>query len=148
MALYEELGVDAKHLDTDDGSTRAWRLADTIYVTRHVGTMTCDHAEVIITYAELMMSRRAGKLDVFHDWLDMTGYTSDCRKRLTEWSIAHLDVYGQIHIALRSKLVAMGVQVANIALGGAINVHPDRAAVHAALCASLREAPGSMLRDT
>jgi hypothetical protein len=133
MALFEELGTDRVELDTPSGRVRFWALTPALYVSRVTGHMQDEHAEAFVEYAEERLLRTAGKLSVFHDWMGMTGYESSCRQRLTSWSLAHLDRYDEVHIAQKSKLVAMGVQVANIALGGKISVHTSLVRMEAEL---------------
>ena len=58
----------------------------------------------------------------FHDWLAMSNYDSACRIDLTQWILAHRK-QSIVHIALGSRLVAMGVSVANLALGNALKVY-------------------------
>jgi len=89
--------------------------------------------DLFLSYSEERIRLASGKLTVFHDWLDMTGYDSSCRKRITDWTVRHLSSYAEVHVALRSKLVAMGVQVANIALGGLVKTHKSRASLEAAV---------------
>lgn len=133
MALFEELGRDLQEVTTGGGTARLWWLTPTIYVTQVSGQMGEKHADLFERFAEERIRNAPGKVNVFHDWLGMTGYESRCRQRLTRWSLEHLDAYGEVHLALRSKLVAMGVQVANIALGGKIRVHGSRATLEAEL---------------
>ncbi len=62
---------------------------------------------------------------VYHDWSEMTGYDSFVRQRLTSWTAVQ-QAAGQlkgIDILVRARIVATGVQVASIILGGAIKSH-------------------------
>jgi hypothetical protein len=58
----------------------------------------------------------------FFDWSEMTGYSSDARKRLTEWKNQHEHVTS--HLLVKSAIVAMGVNMANRVLGGSLDVTP------------------------
>ena len=62
--------------------------------------------------------------------------------------LANLAAYDEVHIALRSKIVAMGMQVANIRLGGKIHVHLLRARLEADLKRVLRASGGSLPAET
>jgi hypothetical protein len=95
------------------------------------------HADLFLRFSQERVAAKPGALYAFHDWLDMTGYDSVCRTRLTEWSVRNLDAFAEVHIGIRSKLVAMAVQVANIALRGLITVHPGKVQLEAALHACL-----------
>ena len=139
MALLEELGTDAKIVQTDRGTIRAFVLSPTTYVTIVTGHMEDAHADMLLAFGDQRVRNARGqKLRVFHDWVEMTGYESRCRQRLTSWSVEHLSAFGEVHLALRSKIVAMGVQVANIALGGFIRTYTDRAAVEMELRRAMR----------
>jgi len=70
---------------------------------------------------------------VFNDWWDMTGYDSESRIALTQWMLGVRKKLSAGHVLLQSKIVAMGVSVANLALGGVLTVHTNRAQFEAAL---------------
>jgi hypothetical protein len=74
----------------------------------------------------------------FHDWLDMTGYDSASRIDLTSWVLKNR-AKSRLCIGLRSKLVAMGVSVANLALGNMIETFSSSAQLEAALAEALRK---------
>lgn len=141
MALLEEQGFDLKEVTTARGVARLWTLTPTIYVTQVRGHVDEAHAGLFEVYGQRRVDRAQGQtLTVFHDWLEMTGYESVARQRMTSWSMDHLKQFGEVHLALRSKLVAMGVQVANIALRGLITVHNSRAPMEAILSARVGQA--------
>jgi len=84
---------------------------------------------------------------IFNDWWELTGYDSDARLKLTDWIFW---IRGKIigsHILVRSKIVSMGVSIANLALGGMLTVYTDRSeftlAYHKAMrhSASVRPPP-------
>jgi len=82
---------------------------------------------------------------IFNDWWELTGYDSDARLKLTDWIFW---VRGKIvgsHVLVRSKIVSMGVSIANLALGGMLTVYTDRQeftlAYHRALRKSGRVPP-------
>jgi hypothetical protein len=147
MALGEDRALDRRCAEQSTGSVEVWALSSHIYVTRCVGNMGDPHADLTIEYAEEMKRRAHGHgLIVFHDWLRMTGYAPGCRKRLTAWSLANLSCYASVHMALESKIVAMGVSVANLALGGIITTHSDLASLEAKFNAVFtRNPPGSSM---
>jgi hypothetical protein len=123
-----------------------WTLAPTVYVTQVEGHMDESHAALFESYGAARIAGSSKPLCVFHDWLEMTGYDSLCRKRMTEWSVARLSSYGEVHIAVRSKLVAMGIQVANIALRGLMRAYGDRVALEVELRRVLRTERRETLR--
>ena len=147
MALLEESGTDRREVRTERGAGRAFVLSPLVYVTVVSGHMEPPVAELLVSYGNERMRRAAGKkLYVFHDWLDMTGYESSCRQRLTTWSGENRAAVAEVHLAQRSKIVAMGVQVANLALGGMIRTHSDRASLEADIRRVLRDTGAAAIR--
>lgn len=123
MYLFEDRAVVRDELVTKTGVARVWALSDTIYVSCITGYVADEHAEFFARFGDDRLRRTHGKLSLFHNWMGMTGYDSRCRQRMTKWSLDRLARFDEVHIAQRSRLVAMGIQVANIALGGKIRMH-------------------------
>lgn len=146
MALFRQQGEDFQEHASTRGTTRMWTLAPTVYVTQVEGHMDLSHAEFFERYGAARIAASPRPLCVFHDWLEMTGYDAPCRKRMTEWSVARLSSYREVHIGVRSKLVAMGIQVANIALRGLMHAHGNRAALEVELRRVLRTERRDSLR--
>lgn len=72
------------------------------------------------------------RLHLFCDWAEMTGYESEVRAAFTSWAGANRNRV-TFHLLVGSKLVAMGVSVANLALGGILIGYASRAAFDATL---------------
>jgi hypothetical protein len=70
----------------------------------------------------------------------MTSYDTDLRTELTAALARERKCIGCLHVLVRSKIVAMGVSVANLALGGIITIHGSAPSFHAALQAALTKA--------
>lgn len=100
------------------------------------GFMTRDMAQLIIDCAEPLYAR-PGRVHGFHNWLAMDNYESVCRVELTAWVLSHRE-QSTLHIGLRSRMVAMGVAVANLALGSLIQVHNEPKQLEAALISVLK----------
>lgn len=79
---------------------------------------------------------------VFNDWWEMTGYDSDARIQLTEWTLKNRKRMSAAHVLTQSKIVAMGVTVANLGLGGSLAVYTDRVKFEAALQSCVMNAQG------
>jgi hypothetical protein len=124
--LLRERAIDPVSIEDEDGVAELWMLTPTLYCTRVVGNMSPAHGQLFVEYGERMVERGPGELRVFHDWFEMTGYETSARKQLTDWSVANRKHYREVHIGLRSKIVAMGINVANIPLGGLIRAHGSR----------------------
>lgn len=80
-----------------------------------------------------------GTIALFSDFASMTAYTSAGRFELTEWSKKHWPKLRSSHILVASKLVAMGVSVASIALPG-LRSYTERSRFEAALVAEIEHA--------
>lgn len=74
----------------------------------------CDHA----------VSR--GPAWFFNDWELLEHYTTRGRLEITQWALRHRARIVESHVLVRSRLVAMGVGVANLALGGIYRTHRRR----------------------
>jgi hypothetical protein len=138
MVLRREDGTDFRECNTASGKIRVWTLAKNLYVTQGEGHMQDDHAAFLEVYGGERLKQAGGKIYIFHDWMEMTGYDSQTRYRLTKWSAEYRASYEEVHLAVRSRIVAMGVQVANIALGGFMRVHTGIAGLELELARVLR----------
>lgn len=128
------------------GALRVWRQPGArIYSTRVVGYLSVGLARHIIDYVDPLFE--GGRVLGFHDWFLMTGYDSQSRTQLTEWSLRRSKL-AQINIGTRAKLVTMGVTVAALALGEHVlrrfgTEHDLEAAYAEALLASRAGRPGA-----
>jgi hypothetical protein len=75
----------------------------------------------------------------FHNWLGMQNYETACRVELTEWVFRHRS-QSIFHIGVASRMVAMGVAVANLALGNLLHVHNSVSGLESALARILNRA--------
>ncbi len=129
MVLRREEGTDFAECVTPAGALRAWVLAPDVYATQGSGHMRDDHFEFIRAYGEERIKRCGGKLYVFHDWMEMSGFDSSSRVKLTTWSVAHRSFFQEAHLAVRSRIIVLGVQVANLAVGGFMRAHSGTASL-------------------
>jgi hypothetical protein len=131
---------EAKYLTGPRGRIWVWRISPNAYASEVDGHLETAMADLIIAVATPLYAN--GPVAGFHNWVAMTGYESTCRTRLTQWVLQHRPD-SKLYIALRSKLVAMGVSVANLALGNMIQTFSNEADLEAALGAFLRERAGA-----
>lgn len=103
---------------------------------RAEGYAEADVVGLILEHRDRMI-RECGSIALFDDLELMTGYHSAVRIGLTEWSRLNKPRISAFHILTRSKLTAMGVTVANVALGGHICAHARRESFEDALDAEL-----------
>lgn len=83
------------------------------------------------------MKREAGRLHLFFDAEHLTNYDSALRTSLTAGFFSGRDRLQEFQVLLGSKIVAMGVSVANLALGGIVSVTNDRQSFRSALDGTL-----------
>lgn len=108
------------------------RPAPHVELVRGEGHATGEIVDAILEQRDHILAE-VGHIALFDDLELMTGYDSGVRVRLTEWSKEHRTRISAFHILTRSKLAAMGVTVANLALGGSIRAHVRREAFERAL---------------
>jgi hypothetical protein len=79
------------------------------------------------------ITARAERPELFFEMAEMVNYDSTLRTQLTNHFAQNRSKIASLHVFTRSRLVAMGVSVANLALGRIITVHPHAAAFYEAL---------------
>ena len=130
VSLRASLARDVQSLRGARGHLSVWRVAPGVYASEVTGHLDVQLAQRIIDFAEPLYA--LGSVAGFHDWFEMTGYDSQSRIVLTRWVLSHR-AQSRLFIGVRSKLVAMGVSVANLALGNLIEVHASMAPLECAL---------------
>ena len=128
-------GRDALNVSNSRGDIWVWRLSPLVYASRVTGYLDPSMAKLIIDVANPLYDN--GVVSGFHDWFEMTAYHSQARIDLTNWVLSHRR--SKLFIGVKSKIVAMGVSVANLALGSAIQIYSSPAPLEAALTEALRE---------
>jgi hypothetical protein len=102
-----------------------WSPAPTLLVAHVVGHGLGDFATPLNEEFDRAATGGA-RVHVFIDLERMPGYDSPLRIRCTEHFRARLDSFASFHIFVPSRVVAMGVAVANVALRGIVTVHATR----------------------
>ena len=140
--LVPNLG-SPRHVQTTSRATlTTWFPARTVALHRVVGHADLPIATLIAAHLEEHMAMTKAPVTIFDDFDEVTGYDSDTRLRMTEWTRDNDSVVSGVHILFRSKLVAMGVSVANLALQGSIRSYDDGSKFYKALAAA--SAPSSL----
>lgn len=107
-----------------------------VVVVELVGLAAQPSAAVI--EKELDAAFSAGNaLQVFWELGELVNYHSDVRVCSTRVLLCHRERFEALHAYCTSKIVAMGVSVANLALGGIAHVHKERASFDRALDAAI-----------
>jgi hypothetical protein len=115
-----------------------WEPCSHILVAQMVGHVTEDLAAPYIARI-VTLAATSMRFEVFIDSQDVAGYDPGFRVKTTANARAHQPHTKGYTILFSSKLVAMGVAVANLALGGIIETYSDRAQFIATLDGALRE---------
>ncbi len=106
-----------------EGHTVVERLAPRIVLFRSLGHYS-DELELFArsrnaaVLDELRMSTCDPALQVFCDWAGMTSYSAGARTRSTSFVIERRKQLALVCILFRTPVVAIGIRVANMLLGG------------------------------
>jgi hypothetical protein len=100
--------------------------------------------ETVVPFVEASVNRvlAAGVVpDIYVDLEHMTGYDSAYRIAITKWGNTVRDRCGKWMMLTRSRLVAMGVAVSNMATGGTLEATTKRTEFDVEVAASIRRGP-------
>jgi hypothetical protein len=78
----------------------------------------------IFEWTDLTLAR--GRGHIFHDFESMSSYAPAARQALTEYAERKAMLIDSVNVLFSSRLVAMGVAVANMVLGGALRTFGTR----------------------
>ena len=123
MTTTDELGP--VRYDDPRGSLEVLRVDERTSIFVAKGHLTPVLADAMAT--EGLRIAQAGRAVALHDWSAVTGYDTETRQRSTAFMLEHRRSFDHVVIYLSSALVAMGVNVANIGLGGFLHATADRA---------------------
>jgi hypothetical protein len=91
----------------------------TARITGHGDRLLIPH---IVARMETVV-RQAERIRALYDVWDMASYDSELRTELTRWFLEHRSHLDAIEVVARSKIVLMGISVANLALGGIVRTY-------------------------
>lgn len=108
----------------DRGTTRIdWTRRGAVRITV-VGHGCADYSPPCMRRWDAAL-KQADQAAVLIDFWDMPTYDSGMRVQMTDWGKKHRSDT-KYYVCTKSKLVLMGLSVANLALGGILNVHEKR----------------------
>jgi hypothetical protein len=113
-----------------------------VVVFTYEGHMTAD----VVPFIERTFDRvlaQGVRPDMFVDVERMTGYDSDYRQAVSRWGARVQRQCGEHHFFVRSRLVAMGIAVSNLAAGGKLQATTKRAEFEAALARCIARHSGA-----
>jgi hypothetical protein len=106
-----------------------------VVVVRFTGHVSADLVPGVVDSLE--RAQRGTPIDYFFDAWELHSYDSQLRTRLTSWFAANRKSVRSLHTVTKSKIVKMGIGVANVVLGFIID-HADRASFDRALALCAR----------
>lgn len=129
LAAMARAGLAPRELRNEQGSVSLTAPAPGVLVARFDGKVSSDLVPGILAYLEQLPP---GPTDFFYDAWDMQAYDSLLRTELTSWHLRRRADTRSLHTVTRSKIVRMGISVANLALG-IITAHEDRSSFDRAI---------------
>lgn len=136
--LAEHQGHDYDEFDDGRGKVRLWQHARHFAVFESSGSISQPHAEFIIAYHARHIEAFPRPWFTFGNWMTLLAYTPDTRRILTEWQ--RVQRYDGLYVAHNSRLLAMGLSVANGVLENSVQIVPSEEALDDALIAVRKRA--------
>lgn len=126
--------AEKTRLADERGSLEITAPSPGVLLVRFDGHARAPIADAIIRALDTAIAAH-GTVTVFDDWYSATGYDSAVRLKLTEWTRRNAAELRGTHVLVGSRLIAMGLSVASLALGKHFHTYSDRAIFEAALAA-------------
>jgi hypothetical protein len=131
--------AQAQTVESERGSVRMWHPARTVFVNQISGIITEAIARAINALGQRIIAED-GRIIVFQDWDEVTGYDRQARVEFTRVA-SQLRRYTEAsHFLVRSRIVTMGIQIVNVVLGN-LTVQPNRRAMEEMIRATVRARP-------
>lgn len=111
-------------------------MSPRVVLTRLTGQLDVEVADAFMSSLEDWMRLGGEGLEAFHDWEGVEDYQSEARSLLTPWSTARQKSFSSVHVLVRGRAVAWGLQIVNAILGGLMTIHHDRREFDRALARS------------
>lgn len=119
--------IEEQHVPAPRGTVTWWSPAPSIFCTRVEGHLQLPMPDVFIgAFVRVRDATPGARVKTFHDWQKVTGYDSAARLRYVEMSKPLMGDVDTIEALVQSRILAMGFEVARIALGSALRGTFDR----------------------
>jgi len=119
-----------------------WLAAPTVLVWKYRGYSDAAYLPFIAMVYDRTLANLRGRTAMFVDCELQTGYDSDFRRGLVAWTNRMLPLPSTYCLFVKSRLVAMGISLARLAVGGPaqhVEVVTSRDAYRAKLEAAVRQ---------
>jgi len=127
---------------SERGELAMWLAAPTVLVFKYRGYSDAGYLPFIAMVYDRTLANLRGRTAIFADCELQTGYDSDFRRGLVAWSKRMLPLPSIYCLFVKSRLVAMGIALARLAMGGTAQhaeVVTTREAYRAKLEAAVRQ---------
>jgi hypothetical protein len=125
-----------EELRDERGAIRFWRPAHDVLVSIVVGHLSHKAGLRIIYWLDTILINDT-QVRQWHNWHEMKSFDVASQRDLTAWHVKNRKAVRDLNIICQSQLVLMGVRVANVALGGLIQVYKEPRMFEDALDVSL-----------
>lgn len=129
------LGTPIGSLASARGNVNIWRPGTGLLVTRVTGYLSTDGAREIASSFRRQLAEDSWSVG-FHEWGLMEDYDSEARVLLTRAVYEQISSVKAAHFLVRSRIVAFGVQAANIVLRR-LTLHETEGSFHRELSGAL-----------
>jgi hypothetical protein len=130
--------VESTRLADERGSLEITSPSPGVLLVRFVGHARSPIADAIILALDAAVAAH-GSVTVFDDWYGATGYDSAVRLKLTDWTRRNAAALRGTHVLVGSRLIAMGLSVASLALGKDFHTYSNRVVFEAVLAATAKQ---------
>jgi hypothetical protein len=130
---------------TARGELKMWLAAPTVMVFKYRGHSDASYVDFLEQVVDDVFAN-TNELHFLVDCDDQTGFDAHFRKRIVEWA-SRLEPRTLTYCLLvRSRVVAFGIAVANLLVGGKTKVVSDRSAFASQLELAVRRSTASVER--
>jgi hypothetical protein len=119
--------ANAETVVSPGGTVRIWHPAPTVFVSQVEGSLTEQGARALCVAGRRIIASDE-RLIVFQDWEGATNYERGARTELTKMALDLRKSVDASYFLLRARILALGVQLANVVLGN-LRVLPTRTAM-------------------
>ncbi len=116
---------NAEQHDNAQTHARVWAPAPGMLVTRARGLGTLAAIRWYTARADRLMAGGQPLRAVFHHWREITSFEPEARSYLRGWAAQRSSSLGEAHYLVSSKLLAMAISTAALALGRNLRAHTD-----------------------
>jgi hypothetical protein len=123
---------------TERGELRIWLAAPSVAVFKYKGHADASYVDFLEGVIEELFGSQSG-LHFLVDCEEQTGFDAGFRRRITEWGKRYEPRTRTYCLFVRSRLVAFGISLAGVIVGGKTQVCTTRTAFRSKLEGAVRQ---------